>query len=138
MPRFRRKPHEIDAAQWYPGTKVKGVCEKTHKHENPVGSAHVHTRYGRLVYVTAGQYVVPDGSFFYPCDSDVFENTYQPIGDGEAEVYEVEQPSPRIEQAPIGGMIFQPNDEGDEELRGRAMSLAEEADEIARRYVSGR
>jgi len=82
MSKFRKKPIIIEADQWFPGRKVKGV------HENPgcgpslEGRAHIHTIHAnQMVILEPGDWVIPesDGKHFYPCKPDIFEATYERV-----------------------------------------------------------
>lgn len=89
MPRFRKRPIEFDAEQWFPGKKVPGV-----RGVNPsamdagcfVGGKccrpHIHTAHnGQVVELEPGDYVVaePDGRGFYPVKPDIFEKFNEPV-----------------------------------------------------------
>ena len=78
MPKFRKKPVEIEAVQ-YLGEPVRGVCDdadcwvKQHGH-------HVHTIHdGQVCFVKEGDWIIPepDGVHFYPCNAYVFSETYE-------------------------------------------------------------
>ena len=88
MPKFRKKPVVIEAEQWFPGNKAKGVMG-----DNPnklcgcvmfVGaqSPHVHTIHANQgVLVEPGDWIIPEpnGKHFYPCKPDIFEATYEAV-----------------------------------------------------------
>lgn len=77
MPRFRKKPVEIEAVQWFPGRDVPGV-------RVPVpgdGDPYVITIHGQATLVAPGDWIItePDGKHHYPCRPDIFEATYEPV-----------------------------------------------------------
>ncbi len=76
--KFRKKPVEIEADQWFPGKYVPGVCVSGVCGTG--GLAHVHTTHeGQLVILAAGDWVVPEsnGNGYYPIKPDIFQNTYE-------------------------------------------------------------
>ncbi|GAC1370960.1 MAG: hypothetical protein NVS3B25_19190 [Hymenobacter sp.] len=77
MPKFRKKPVEITAEQWFPYKYVKGV-------KVPVpgdGGPYVVTIHGAACPVQPGDWIIPepDGIHFYPCKPDIFEKTYEAV-----------------------------------------------------------
>ena len=80
--RYRKKPIIIDAVQYVEyGRLVKGMCNSRscfHEHNQP----HVHTIHNsQVVNLKVGDWVIPepDGIHYYPCDPEVFKNTYEAI-----------------------------------------------------------
>lgn len=75
--KWKKKPVIIEAEQ-YTGTErpmAKGVC--TCNDEN--GRPHVHTMHnGQTVILKEGDWIIPEpnGINYYPCDNEVFRNTY--------------------------------------------------------------
>lgn len=82
MRKFRKKPIEIEAAQYVEeGTLVKGMCTGC-----AVGGGvefpHVHTIHaGQFVGIEVGDWVIPEpnGEHYYPCKSDIFESIYDEV-----------------------------------------------------------
>ncbi len=89
MARYRTKPVEIEAEQWFPGNGAKGVMG-----DNPnmlcvcvfVGmpgnQPHVHTIHNnQLVLLEPGDFIVqePDRIHYYPVKPDVFNNKYEEV-----------------------------------------------------------
>lgn len=80
MPKFRKKPVEIEAWQ-YTGEmagELRGVCQCELGRHVP----HVHTMHdGQLARLTAGDWIIPEPvpDRYYPCKPDVFAKTYDPI-----------------------------------------------------------
>lgn len=72
MTKYRKKPIVIEAEQWFPGIKIKGVIEKTHQ------------VYG-MIETLEGSMMVSPGDWIitgikgekYPCKPDIFEATYE-------------------------------------------------------------
>lgn len=94
MPRFRKKPVIIEAEQYHPGVKTKGVEFDSIDKTPFVTTMHLQeTIYSReiaeasglyqIVYIYPGDWIIPepDGIHFYPCKPDVFENTYEPVNE---------------------------------------------------------
>jgi hypothetical protein len=77
MPRFRRKPTEVDAEQWFPDREVRGVRHGL----IDLGTAafYVVTAHGQKTVVAAGDWIIrePDGRGYYPCKPDIFAATYE-------------------------------------------------------------
>lgn len=98
MPRFRSRPFEIEAIQWFPPgdrrwpgpinrLEIYTAAER-HPSSIPAGAfiaAYILTRHGQAA-VEPGDWLIrePDGSGWYPCKPDVFEAKYEPIGDSHA------------------------------------------------------
>jgi len=83
MPLYRKKPVVIEAEQYLEyGKLVKGMCNSQSCYTSGNTSPHVHTIHnGQIVNLEIGDYVIPepDGEHYYPCKSDIFENTYEPV-----------------------------------------------------------
>lgn len=77
MARFRKKPVVIEAEQWFPGKHVDGVFV-------PVpgdGAPCIVTLEGSL-FVSPGDYIITGvKGEKYPCKPDIFEQTYEPVGE---------------------------------------------------------
>jgi hypothetical protein len=87
MARYRRKPTEVEATQWFPGVVIPGLEEIT---DNPRilldGStipcwAEVTTIHGQKTVVIPGDWVLtePDGIHLYPCKPAIFAATYDAV-----------------------------------------------------------
>lgn len=91
MPKFRKKPVEIEAEQFHGvghyeakgAPYPRGVCFCSAGFvdaESP--HAHLHTIHaGQTVNLAVGDWIVPeaDGEHFYPIKPDVFARTYDPV-----------------------------------------------------------
>lgn len=83
MPRFRRKPTEIEAEQFWWGKKwPKGVCQDNDclAFMNHSLKAHVHTAHGnQIVYLEDGDWVTAeaDGVHFYPIKPSDMTRLYE-------------------------------------------------------------
>lgn len=93
MARFRKKPIEVDAEQWFPDKHVPGV----HMYQPPDavvgGRGHGEQRFKQDPYpavltiheewvrVAPGDWIItePDGKHHYPCKPAVFDATYDPV-----------------------------------------------------------
>ena len=82
MPRFRKKPVEIEAEQWFPGWKVDGVTPGP----SPQGSppevpvlGYIHTLEGTMAAKPGDWIITGVKGEKYPCDDDIFRATYQPV-----------------------------------------------------------
>lgn len=92
MARFRSKPTEIDAVQWFPGVEHPGVCfeervaviggrghgrKEFPQHPKP----YIVTMHEQRAYLAEGDWIaaepVPDR--YYPIKPDVFAKKYEPI-----------------------------------------------------------
>jgi hypothetical protein len=88
MPKFRKKPVEIDAVQWGGGSSDAAVLIRWMLDNGAM--AHYSTtnmEHGRIVIVTLeGDMQATPGDWiiqgvkgeFYPCKPDVFEQSYEP------------------------------------------------------------
>jgi hypothetical protein len=92
MPRFRSKPREVEAIQWFPGTDVPGVfVEDPYRRELEVMEPDlppglpvryfVVTIHRQRAYLEPGDWVVtePDGKRHYPVKDEIFRETYTPV-----------------------------------------------------------
>ena len=85
MPKFRKRPVEIDAEQFVPNKHVpRGM--KLWPDENgaiprDMSWGFVITIHGQRQHVQAGDWIViePDGVHHYPIKPDIFEATYEPV-----------------------------------------------------------
>lgn len=81
MPRFRRKPVEITAEQWFPGTPIKGVTEAPDPDGKDEIVGMVQTLEGPL-HARAGDWIVTGiQGEQYPVKPDIFEEIYEPVTD---------------------------------------------------------
>ncbi len=84
MAKFRKKPVEIDAVQFfYDGERVPGVFYPPTSEDGKTyeGDAYVVTIHGQPAYLQNGDWVItePDGEHHYPCKPDIFEATYEAV-----------------------------------------------------------
>lgn len=94
MPRYRNRPREIEATQWFPSKVVEGVFEEATfsvADSSPPGAFPAITREAnryfvvtmqrQKVYIKPGEYVVAesDGMHHYPIDSDEFDKLYERV-----------------------------------------------------------
>jgi hypothetical protein len=92
MPKFRKKPVEVEAVQWFPGVEHPGVHHdmgyasiggrghgmQTFKQDD---RPHVITVHEQKAFLEPGDWILPepkDGRF-YPCKPDIFAATYDVI-----------------------------------------------------------
>jgi hypothetical protein len=86
MPKFRKKPVEIEAIQ-FTGDNVQeiwdafgaaGIYGPTEKNPNYLILITVH---GDEAPARSGDWIIPDGKpgTFYPCKPDIFASTYEPV-----------------------------------------------------------
>jgi hypothetical protein len=79
--KYRRKPVEVNATQWFPGKPVTGVCFCA-----PGNIPHVHTAHQeQVVLLQPGDWIIPeaDSIHYYPVKPDDFERLYEPVDDSE-------------------------------------------------------
>lgn len=76
--KFRKKPVEIEAEQYWHNKTVSGVCYCM----NPqVNGAHVHTLEGPLK-VSNGDWIIKGvRGEFYPVKDDIFRETYEAVNE---------------------------------------------------------
>jgi hypothetical protein len=87
MARYRSRPAEIEADQWFPGKDVRGVefgyeaIDPTDLHPTYRLRAYVTTIHGQRSYLDPGDWVADegDGVHFYPIKPDKFEKRWDPI-----------------------------------------------------------
>ena len=94
MAKYRKKPMVIEAEQYWPGQlpwpqgSPIGVCYCHEAGTDWAGSnfiaprPHLHTIHqGQTVILEPGDWVIPepDGLHYYPCKSDIFAATYEPV-----------------------------------------------------------
>lgn len=83
MARYRRKPLEIEAEQFFEdGPRVSGVIYPvTLKNGSTLGNAFVITTHKQRVDLENGDWVIqePDGEHYYPCKPDIFADRYEPV-----------------------------------------------------------
>ena len=79
MPKYRKKPVVVEAEQWFPGKDVDGVVWYTWLD----GKGRIHTLEGEMV-VSPGDWVVTGvKGEKYAVKPDIFEQTYEPIEEGD-------------------------------------------------------
>lgn len=85
MPKYRKKPVIIEAEQYTVyGKLIEGMCNSNSCYSMGTTSPHVHTIHdNQIVVLEIGDWVIPepDGIHFYPCKSDIFEQTYEVVED---------------------------------------------------------
>jgi hypothetical protein len=115
--RFRSKPREIEATQWFPGREIPGVIVDDPYRRNPEAQApeqryFVVTIHRQAVRLEPGDWVVPesDGEHHYPIKPDEMAARYDPIDPTAVG---------RPEGMQLGG--FAPADPGDRPLTAGSM-----------------
>jgi hypothetical protein len=80
MAKFRKKPVEVEAEQWFPGVTIPGVYPPV---EGELPRHYVRTAHHQVVFLEPGDWVVqePDGRGAYPVKPDIFAATYEPVTD---------------------------------------------------------
>lgn len=79
MPKFRKRPNEIEAEQYLLMNSPRGVCYC--EEASSLRLPHVHTAHNnQAVFIERGDWIVPepDGEHFYPVKPDIFAATYEP------------------------------------------------------------
>jgi hypothetical protein len=90
MPRFRKKPIEIEAEQ-YLGPNL--VSRGQNLPNSPFGvlwaemwdgaklCPYIVTIHGQKTFIECGDWIItePDGVHHYPCKPDIFKDTYDPL-----------------------------------------------------------
>jgi hypothetical protein len=84
VPKFRKKPIEIEAEQWFPGKDVPGVMLEEYEDAQSIGTCreyYVVTAHKQRVVLSRGDWVIPepDGRGHYPVKDDIFRATYDPV-----------------------------------------------------------
>lgn len=92
MPKFRKRPIEIEAVQWFPGISHPGVQSDVERlrdprwHEGEYGDVSLNpdfviTIHEQRAYLAPGDWIIPESKEgrYYPCKPDVFEKTYTPF-----------------------------------------------------------
>lgn len=85
MPRFRRKPTEIEAVQFTGKDPIPpGVMHAKGRYGFP-GAYYVVTLHNQRVYLEPGDWIAPepDGVHYYPIKDAVFQATYEPVEEEE-------------------------------------------------------
>ena len=79
MPKFRKKPVEIEAVEWN-GKNVNEVRDFIGKWTKVVDrKLRIETLEGAM-YATEGDWIIKGiKGEFYPCKPDIFEQTYDPL-----------------------------------------------------------
>lgn len=81
--KYRKKPVVIEAEQYVEyGKLVNGMCNSQTCFSSGNTEPHVHTIHdNQIVNLEIGDWIIPepDGEHFYPCKSDIFEQTYEPV-----------------------------------------------------------
>ncbi|ASA26598.1 hypothetical protein [Paenibacillus donghaensis] len=83
MPKYRKKPVEIEAVQWFEGDQVEGVQDLATLSETWYSKTAADGRY--VVNTLEGMMKVSPGDWIitgvqgerYPCKPDIFELTYE-------------------------------------------------------------
>lgn len=87
MPKYRKKPVEIEAIQWHEGTMMMHDVLEHFGGLNGMGANSISRPAGKLLIETLeGTMTVSDGDWIirgvkgelYPCKPDIFEKTYEP------------------------------------------------------------
>jgi len=88
MARFRKRPVVIEAEQWWPGKHVAGVHEIVYCAEDgstrSAGFGIVQTVEGPMRVEPGSWIIVGIKGERYACQPDVFEATYEPVGESAA------------------------------------------------------
>lgn len=83
MAKYRKKPVVIEAEHYVEyGKLVKGMCNSISCFTAGNDKPHVHTIHdNQIVMLEVGDFVIPepDGEHYYPCKSDIFAATYEPV-----------------------------------------------------------
>jgi hypothetical protein len=76
MARYRKRPLEIEAEQWFPDKQVQGVYWN-----NRYQKFYVVTIHDQDAYLDPGDWVTgeSDGEHHYPCKPDEFERIYEAV-----------------------------------------------------------
>lgn len=79
MPKFRKKPIEIEAEQFFVDNPLPFADRCACKFDGE--RWFVVTAHGQETTIVDGDWIIPepDGRGFYPCKPDIFENTYDPV-----------------------------------------------------------
>lgn len=80
---FRKKPVVIEAEQYQGRNDIAGVCRRMDCAAQGISKPHVHTIHNnQAVLIEKGDWIIPepDGLHFYPCKPDIFEATYESVG----------------------------------------------------------
>ena len=100
MAKFRKKPVVVEADQFIEGKYMPpGVTMLEVKEFLKPGEVkfeyYVTTIHGQPTTVVNGDWIIrePDGQHYYPCKPDIFEATYEPVGE-EGDVGEIPEIGP--------------------------------------------
>lgn len=78
MPKFRKKPVEVIANQWFENENnwTPGVL-----YEPKTQTYYVVTIHNQRCYIVDGDWILPEpkSGFYYPVKPDIFEATHDPI-----------------------------------------------------------
>lgn len=83
--KFRKKPVEVEAIQYFPGqncdeiAKFLGVLEHDDSACSPDAPWFIPTLEGMMVASPGDWIIRGDQGEFYPCKPDIFEQTYEPV-----------------------------------------------------------
>jgi hypothetical protein len=88
MPKFRKKPLEVDAMQWT-GDNIAAIWEWGGfgdwyaREEDDVTTLELTTIHGEKAIARIGDWVIrePAPRRFYPCRNDIFEATYDLVSE---------------------------------------------------------
>jgi len=81
--KFRKKPVVIEAFKWTGDTKPfpqefkDAICCKAH--DGIMGNCHIHTLEGIMEIGEHDWIIKGVAGEFYPCKTDIFEKTYEPL-----------------------------------------------------------
>ena len=83
--KYRKKPMVTEAEQYVQyGKLARGMCNSRSCYSDGNIEPHVHTIHNnQMVLLEVGDWIIPepDGIHFYPCKPDIFEATYELVGE---------------------------------------------------------
>lgn len=82
MSKFRKKPVEIEAEQWFPDKTLRGVhWERESTDGGEFLRPYVVTVHEQRAYLAPGDWIIPEPKEgrFYPCKPDIFAATYEAV-----------------------------------------------------------
>ena len=82
MAKFRKRPVEIEAEQWFPDKTYHGVhWEIRAGDDGEFLHPYVITVHEQRAYLAPGDWIIPEpkAQRFYPCKPDIFAATYEPV-----------------------------------------------------------
>lgn len=79
MAKFRKRPVVIEAEQWLPGKRIKGVIEVTLLSDPGIPRQYIQTLEGEME-VSPGDWIITGvKGERYPCKPDIFAMTYEAV-----------------------------------------------------------